>query len=112
MKVHSVNVNTEQDVRTVLRETLRLRKKGQLTIPKEMVDELGLHENTLLEARVEDGRIVLVAVPRDQAWYWSEAWQQEEREADEQITRGEIGEPMDADEALAVLDHLMNRNEK
>lgn len=110
-----MNVNTEQDVRTVLRETLRLRKKGQLTIPKEMVDELGLHENTLLEARVEDGRIVLVpavAVPRDQAWYWSKAWQQEEREADEQITRGEIGEPMDADEALAVLDHLMNRDEQ
>ena len=108
-------VNTERGVMTMLRETIRFKKKAQITIPKAIVDELNLHEDDLLEARLEDGRIVLVptvAVPKDQAWYWTEEWQREEQEVDKQIVRGEIGEPMDADEALAVLDRLMNRDEQ
>lgn len=75
-----------------------------------MADELGLQEDDLLETRLEDGKIVLiptVAIPNDQAWYWSEEWQAKEREVDEQMARGEITEPMRADEALSVLNRLM-----
>lgn len=106
--------NAEQGVMTVLRERVRLKKKSQVTIPKSMVDELHLHEDDLLEARLEDGRIVLVptvAVPKDQAWYWTEEWQREEHEVDEQIAQGEVTGPMDADDALAVLDRLMSQDE-
>jgi AbrB family looped-hinge helix DNA binding protein len=106
-------VNAERGVITMLRETVRFKKKAQITIPKAIVDELNLHEDDLLEARLEDGRIVLVptvAVPKDQAWYWTEEWQREEREVDEQISTGKATQPMELDEALSVLDGLMKRD--
>lgn len=111
-----MSVNThDQDVRTMLRETIRFKKKAQITIPKAIVEELGLHEDDLLEVRVEEGKIVLVpavAVPKDQAWYWTEEWQVEEREVDEQISRKEISRPMQLDEALSTLDRLMHKDEQ
>ncbi len=107
-------IKTDLGVMTV-RETIRFKKKSQVTIPKAMADELGLQEDDLLEARLEDGKIVLiptVAIPKDQAWYWSEEWQAEEREVNEQMARDEITKPMRADEALSVLDRLMKHNEQ
>lgn len=103
----------EQDVVKMHKETIHFKDRGQVTIPKAIVDELGLKKGDLLEVRIEDGRIVLVpavAVPRDQAWYWSEQWQAEEREVDKQIAQGEVTESMESDEALSVLDHLIRRD--
>ena len=103
----------EQDVVKTHKETVHFKDRGQVTIPKAIVDELGLKKGDLLEVRIEDGRIVLVpavAVPRDQAWYWSEQWQAEEREVDKQIAQGEVTESMESDEALSVLDHLIRRD--
>jgi len=39
----------------------------------------------------DDGRIELVpvvAVPADQAWFWTDRWQQMEREADADVAAG------------------------
>lgn len=36
----------------------------------------------------------------DQAWYWTEAWQQGEREADEDIQRRRVSRPFDNEEEL------------
>lgn len=97
----------------MLRETVNFKMKSQITIPKEFVEHLGLKPGDLLDARLEDGKIVLVptvAIPKDQAWYWTEAWQTEEREINEQIERGEVKGPMPPDEALAILDALMKRD--
>lgn len=94
----------------MLKETVHFKNRSQVTIPKEFVERLGLKQGDILEARLEDGKIILVpvvAVPKDQAWYWTEQWQQEEREADEQIKRGEVTEPMELNEVLRVLDHVM-----
>jgi hypothetical protein len=49
-----------------------------------------------------DGVIELrptIAVPADQAWFWTERWQQMEREVDEQVARGEV-KTYDSIEAL------------
>lgn len=43
----------------------------------------------------EDGVIELhpnLPVPASQAWFWTEEWQQLEREADEDIARGDVTE--------------------
>ncbi len=45
-----------------------------------------------------------VTIPRDQAWFWSQGWQEKEREADEAIERGEISGPFESPDAL--LRHL------
>lgn len=109
-----MSIKTDQGVMTVLQETVRFKKKSQVTIPKTIADELGLKEDDLLEARLEDGKIVLVptlTIPKDQAWFWSKEWQDEEKEVDRQIIEGDVTEPMPRDEALSVLDRLMKRNE-
>jgi len=104
----------EQDVMMkMLKETVHFKDRGQVTIPKAIVDALGLTKGDLLEARLEDGRIVLVpavAIPKDQAWYWTEEWQREEHEVDEQMETGKVTQPMELDEALSVLDGLMKRD--
>lgn len=42
----------------------------------------------------------------DQSWYWTDRWQQAEREVDEWKTSGQRGEPLDIERALKVLDAL------
>lgn len=43
---------------------VRVREKGQVTLPLEIRKQLRLHEGDLLEASVKDGRIVLELVVR------------------------------------------------
>ncbi len=47
-----------------------------------------------------------------QAWYWTERWQREEREADEEKASGQRIGPMSATEALAMLDRIIEQSEK
>jgi hypothetical protein len=53
------------------------------------------------------GEIVLrphVAVPADQAWFWTKRWQKMEREADEAIAAGRVTVVESVEELLADLD--------
>ena len=54
-----------------------------------------------------EGEIVLrphVAVPADQAWFWTERWQEMEREANDAIAAGRVAVVEGVDELLADLD--------
>lgn len=91
------------------KEKVTLRKRGQITIPKEIIDELDLKEGETLEIRLVDGKMVIVptiAVAKDQAWFWTEEWQREEREVEKQIQEGRISKPMNAEEAIDFLEQL------
>lgn len=89
------------------KENIRLRDKNRITIPNEFVEELHLEKGAQLEARIEDGKIVLVPVitiARDQAWFWTKSWQQGEREADEDIKAGRVSKSYDnADDLIRAL---------
>jgi len=72
--------------------SLSLRRKGVITVPQEVRDELDLREGDNLLLTVEEGRIVLTPtalIPRDQAWFWTEEWQAGESEADAQMANAE-----------------------
>jgi bifunctional DNA-binding transcriptional regulator/antitoxin component of YhaV-PrlF toxin-antitoxin module len=43
---------------------VRVREKGQVRLPLELINQMGLQKGDLLEASVEDGRIVLELVVR------------------------------------------------
>lgn len=43
---------------------VRVRENGQVTLPLELRNQMGLQQGDLLEASVEDGRIVLELVVR------------------------------------------------
>ena len=87
---------------------VRLEQEGRLTIPKEL--RPGLAEDALFEAvRREDGVIELhpkTVTDTDQAWFWTEAWQKGERQADEDIAAGRFEVFDDVETFLAHLDAI------
>ncbi|WP_220149992.1 AbrB/MazE/SpoVT family DNA-binding domain-containing protein [Acidipropionibacterium virtanenii] len=91
----------------VMRMKTRLRGKGQITLPAEVRKYLHVREGDDIAFTLESGRVVLTGlteVPTDQSWFWTEGWQQGEREVNEQIARGEGTVHGDGDEFLAALD--------
>jgi AbrB family looped-hinge helix DNA binding protein len=85
--------------------TLAVRRKGIVTIPESIRQELDLREGDHLVASVEDGRLVLIpasVIPDDQAWFWTPEWQAKEAEADQEIADGG-GAVMSAEEFVAEL---------
>src|SRR5580658_8662625 len=85
--------------------TVAMRRKGIVTIPDAIRQELDLHEGDHLVATVEDGRIILTpasVIPDDQAWFWTPEWQAKEAEADQEIAEGG-GAVMSAEEFVAEL---------
>ena len=72
---------------------LSIQSRGTVALPADLRRRLHLDQPDaqikLIER--EDGTIELVpvvAVPADQAWFWTERWQEMEREADADIAAG------------------------
>jgi AbrB family looped-hinge helix DNA binding protein len=84
---------------------LAICRKGIVTIPEAIRQELDLHEGDHLVAAVEEGRLVLIPasiIPDDQAWFWTPKWQAKEAEAEEEIAEGG-GVVVSAEELVAEL---------
>ncbi len=72
---------------------LTVQSRGTVALPADLRRRLHLdQENSQIQLiEREDGRIELVpvvAVPADQAWFWTDRWQAMEREADADIAAG------------------------
>ncbi|MBB5434609.1 AbrB/MazE/SpoVT family DNA-binding domain-containing protein [Nocardiopsis composta] len=85
-----------------------MRRKNQVTLPREVAEALHIGEGDEVEFSIEDdGRVVLrglTTVPADQAWFWSSSWQAGEREASEQIAAGRTEEFEDAEAMFDALE--------
>ncbi len=79
-----------------------------IAIPTAIRRHFGLDQpGAQVEVIEREGEIVLrphIAVPADQAWFWTERWQQLEREADESIAAGQVADAESIDGLLADLD--------
>jgi antitoxin MazE len=83
------------------RKSIQLRKKAQLTIPSDIVEGLNLHEGDQLDVVVENGRIILiptVTIAKDQAWFWTESWQQGEMQAEKDVRDGRLTDIMSSEQ--------------
>jgi AbrB family looped-hinge helix DNA binding protein len=93
----------------------RLRPKGQITVPPQICSLLGVGEgDDLLFSNDENGRVVISraqVIPPEQAWFWSERWQQLEREAEEDLTNGRVTEHADLSSALNSLEALAKESD-
>lgn len=72
---------------------LSVQSRGTVALPAELRRRLRLDRPNSQVQLIErdDGRIELVpvvAVPADQAWFWTDRWQAMEREADADIAAG------------------------
>jgi antitoxin MazE len=94
-------MSTEQTFVTV-------QSRGVIAIPTAIRRHFGLDQpGAQVEVIERDGEIVLrphVAIPADQAWFWTERWQRLEREADEAVVNGNIAVVGDIGELLDDLE--------
>ena len=87
---------------------MTVQGRGLIAIPSAIRRQFGLDQpGAQVEVIERGGEIVLrphVAVPADQAWFWTERWQQMEREADDAIASGALTAVDGVEELLADLD--------
>ena len=87
---------------------LQIRSNGQITLPAAVRRQANLKEGDTLELSVsDDGALHLLpklAIDRSQAYFWSNRWQEGEREAQDDIENGRISRFENIDDALDFLD--------
>ncbi len=84
----------------------RVRAKGQVTIPNQVRELLNVAEGDGLIFYVKEGRVIVEreqTIDPEQAWFWSERWQQMERTAQSDIDSGREKQYNSVDEALDAL---------
>lgn len=90
---------------------LGIQSRGTIALPADVRRRLHLDEpGAQLEmTEREDGVLELRAalpVPADQRWFWSERWQEREREVDDHVTAGRVELHETTDDFLDHLDDL------
>jgi bifunctional DNA-binding transcriptional regulator/antitoxin component of YhaV-PrlF toxin-antitoxin module len=86
-----------------------VQSRGTIALPPALRRRLHLDRPDAQVQLIErdDGRVELVpvvAVPADQAWFWTERWQAMEREADADVAAGRVTTVNGADELRSLLD--------
>jgi AbrB family looped-hinge helix DNA binding protein len=87
-------------------DLVQVRKKAQVTLPQSVRQELGIEEGDFLDIQVRSGEIVLKVkklVDKDQTWFWTNRWQQGEKEAEKDIRAVRVNNFPDAQKAVAFL---------
>jgi len=87
-------------------ELVKIRKKFQITLPLSIRGKLALEEGDFMTAEVRGDEIVLhpkKLIDKSQAWFWSEAWQAAEREAEADIQAGRVHGFSNAEGAVSFL---------
>ncbi len=87
----------------MLQGIIEVRSKNQVTLPKDLATKLHLCAGDILEYTVEDGKIIItpkILISKDQAWFWTKAWQEEEKSTEEEKNNNGCGKAYTA-EALA-----------
>lgn len=70
-----------------------IRAKGQVTIPQDVREAAHLEEGDPVEIEITADGILLrpkKLIDASQAWFWSQEWQQGEREASADIKAGRV----------------------
>lgn len=88
-----------------------VQRRGLIALPTELRRRLHLDEpGAQLEITERpDGVVELrpsLPVAADQAWFWTERWQEREREVDEHVQAGRVTVHENGDDFLAHLDAL------
>jgi AbrB family looped-hinge helix DNA binding protein len=71
-----------------------LRSRGQVTLPPEVREALGVADGDELDFEITATGEVCIRglrlIPSDQAWFWTESWQRGESDADEDLAAGRV----------------------
>lgn len=88
-----------------------MQQRGLLALPKRLRTRFGLDRpGAQVEVVERDDGVIelhpLVAVPAEQAWFWTERWQRMEREVDEHVGQGELTTFESSDDFLSSLEKV------
>jgi antitoxin PrlF len=86
---------------------ITLRKKGQVTLPREVREAVHLEEGDPIEVELTSEGILLrpkKVIDATQAWFWAPAWQAGEAEASADIAAGRMETFGSGEELLAALE--------
>ncbi len=84
----------------------KVTRNGQITLPAAVRRAAGIEEGDLVAVIIEGDTITLVPkrlVDKSQAYFWSDAWQQAEREASEDIAQGRVQSFSDVEALIAAI---------
>ena len=84
--------------------------KHQVTIPKDVFQNLRLEVGDYLDVQVRGNTITMVPaklIPKEDSWFYTSEWQAKEREADKAIAKGEVSGPFTSVKDLVA--HLEQR---
>ena len=87
-----------------------LRKLGQnyqIALPKEVVERLHLQVNDYLDVKIKENKVVLepqMVIPKDQAYFYTPEWQEDERKASEDTAKGRVTKTKNLKELFKKLD--------
>jgi antitoxin MazE len=90
----------------MIKMLVELKQKSQVTIPIELVRKLKLKPGDKLELEEKDGCLIMTPVaviPRDQMWFYSQEWQQDEQKVEQQIQEGRVKTAKSKEELLREL---------
>jgi len=90
-KLESKNIGFFQEID--MEELIKVREKGQVTLPVFIRKSLDLKKGSLVIAKVVDNTVVLIpqrTIDKDQNWFWTERWQKLEAEAEKDISKGKV----------------------
>lgn len=88
-------------------QLVKVTRGGQITLPVSLRRAAGIDIGDYVEVSVTDEGIVLrskAVIDKSQAYFWTVAWQQGEREAQEDIDTGQTRSFDSIDELIADLD--------
>jgi len=70
----------------------KIARHFQVTIPKYIRELLELHEGDIINFEIRDNKIILTPVvlkSKDQAYFWTEKWQEEIKQAEKDLRKGD-----------------------
>ena len=85
----------------------KVTRNGQITLPASVRRATGIEEGDLVAVTVDRETIILTPkklVDKSQTYFWSDAWQQGEREANEDIAEGRVSGFSNVEELITALE--------
>ena len=89
----------------------KVTRHGQVTLPAEIRRQANVEEGDILGVRLEGNLIVLTPkrlIDKSQAYFWTEEWQEAEREAESDIDEGRVEAYETVDDLIAALERNQN----
>lgn len=90
----------------------RVQRHFQITIPAAVRKKLQLKEGDVVDFEVRREGILIkpqTTIDREQAWFWSNRWQAEEKKVEEDFKKGKVVISENVDRFIKDLDKTQNK---